>query len=145
MKKLLFLGLILLFLIGCSTSKNGIVAKQKTNNSKESDTIRIANEALEYEVIIIDIGFYSWLAGQARPRGYYSENYLETRNHLYVQEWNSRTMQPQRYNPNLYELRIDFDRKIHYGYEVNYLLFNYFTFFQINYNQQLVPGFSPRP
>ncbi len=143
MKKYLFFGLVFTFIISCSTQKNSATSSSDSISQKK-DTIQIANQELEYEVIIIDVGFYSWLANQARPRGFYSEGYLESRNQLFVQEWNSRARQPQRYDQNLYEMQIDYDRNTHYGYEVNYLLFNYFTFFQINYKQQLVPGFSPR-
>lgn len=143
MKKYLFFGLVFTFIISCSTQKDR-ANSSSDSISQKNDTIQIANQELEYEVIIIDVGFYSWLANQARPRGFYSEGYLESRNQLFVQEWNSRARQPQRYDQNLYEMQIDYDRNTHYGYEVNYLLFNYFTFFQINYKQQLVPGFSPR-
>ena len=93
---------------------------------------------------MIDSGFNSWLVSTARPRGYYSENYLEDRNYIYVQEYNSRVNQPMTYNPDLYEMRIDYDRNIHYGYEVNYLLYNYMIYFQIKNNQRLA-GFVPRP
>jgi hypothetical protein len=143
MKKLLILGILFAFLIGCSTSKSGITADKKTTNPKVSDTVRIANEELEYEVMIIDSGFNSWLASTARPRGYHSESYLEGRNQIYVREWNSRVMEPQRYNPNLYEMRINYEQNVHYGYEVNYLIYNYFIYFQLQYKQQL-SGFVPR-
>ena len=62
---------------------------------------------------------------------------------MYVSEWNNRVLQPNRYNPRLYEMRIDYSPGIDYGYEVNYLLYNYFIFFQINNKQQLA-GFVPR-
>ena len=91
----------------------------------------------------MDSGFNSWLAGNAKPRGFYSESYLEDRNQIYVSEWNSRAMQPQRYN-DLYTMQIDYDRHIHYGYEVNYLIYNYMIYFQIANKQQL-GGFAPRP
>lgn len=143
MKKLLFIGLLLAFLIGCSSTQNGITSDKKTTNPKVSDTVRIANTDLEYEVIIIEPGFNSWLMSTARPRGYYSENYLESRNQIFVTEWNSRVMQPQRYNPGLYEMQINYDRGTHYGYEVNYLIYNYFIYFQLHYKQQL-SGFVPR-
>ena len=139
MKKLLFIGLVLAFLIGCSSSKNTATK----NEPKTSDTLRIANADLEYEVIIIEPGFNSWLMSTARPRGYYSESYMESRNQIYVTEWNSRVMQPNRYNPNLYEMQINYDRGTHYGYEVNYLIYNYFIYFQLHYKQQL-SGFVPR-
>ena len=127
------------FLIGCSSSKNTATK----NEPKTSDTLRIANADLEYEVIIIEPGFNSWLMSTARPRGYYSESYMESRNQIYVTEWNSRVMQPNRYNPNLYEMQINYDRGTHYGYEVNYLIYNYFIYFQLHYKQQL-SGFVPR-
>lgn len=143
MKKYIFIGLFLALLSSCSTQKNSS-STVVDSIPKNNDTIRIANDVLEYEVIIIEPRFNSWLVSQARPRGYYSESYLESRNKLYVMEWNNRVMQTQQYNTNLYELRIDYDSNIHYGYEVNYLIYNYFIFFQLNYKQQLA-GFFPRP
>jgi hypothetical protein len=86
--------------------------------------VRIANDSLEYEVIIIDNGFSSWLVSRAQPRNYHSLSYLETKNQFYVLEWNNRVMQPQRYSPNLYEMTIDYSPNIRYGYEVNYLIYN---------------------
>ena len=52
-------------------------------------------------------------------------------------------MQPHRFNPQLYELQIDYEPNIDYGYEVNYMLYNYFIYFQIKYKQRLGP-FVPR-
>ena len=144
MKNVFYLVLILFFFWSCKSSN--IIAKKDDNVKaiKERDTIRIANDSLEYEVIIIDPGFNSWLAGNAKPRGFYSESYLESRNQMYVTEWNARASQPQIYNPNLYEMRIDYNPNIHYGYEVNYLIYNYMIYFQITNKQQL-GGFVPRP
>ncbi|GAA4061601.1 DUF6146 family protein [Flavobacterium cheonanense] len=143
MKNLIYIFVILLFIIGCS-STNQSISTTNENSTKTSDTIRIANDSLEYEVIIIDGGFNSWLYSHARPRGFYSESYLENRNRIYVNEWNNRARQPLQYNPNLYEMQINYDFNIHYGYEVNYLIYNYFIYFQITYKQQLA-GFVPRP
>ena len=141
MKNLIYLLLIIALLISCNSSKSGF--KNDVNKSL-NDTIKIANEELEYEVIIIDPGFSSWLASTAKPRGYYTESYLESRNNIYITEWNFRVNQPMSYNPNLYEMRVDYDRSIHYGYEVNYLIYNYMIYFQIKNNQRLA-GFVPRP
>jgi hypothetical protein len=60
----------------------------------------------------------------ARPEGYYSQSFLENRNQLYVVNWNQRVLQPLRYNPNLYELQIDYQPHIDFGYELNYKLYN---------------------
>jgi hypothetical protein len=143
MKKIVISLLLIISLASCHFDKNIVSKEKKSIAEKTSDTIRIANDSLEYEVIIIDSGFNSWLYGNAKPRGFYSESYLENRNQIYVTEWNNRVMQPQRYN-NLYEMQINYDRNIHYGYEVNYLIYNYMIYFQITNKQQL-GGFVPRP
>jgi hypothetical protein len=128
-------------LLSCTTSKSNLPVKDKSMASK-NDTIRIANEELEYEVIIIDPGFSSWLAATALPRNYYSQSYLENKNRIWISEWNSRVLQPQRYSPNLYEMTINYDPNIDYGYEVNYLIYNYMVYFQNTYKQKLF-GYVP--
>lgn len=133
---LYFIAIIFCVLIGCTSSKSTMVKKQKPTGTK-NDTVRIANEELEYEVIIIDPGFSSWLASTAMPRNYYSQSYLENKNQLWISEWNSRVAQPFRYNPNLYEMTINYDPTINYGYEVNYLIYNYLVYFQNTYRQKL--------
>ncbi|GAL01544.1 hypothetical protein JCM19314_1327 [Nonlabens ulvanivorans] len=105
-------------------------------NGPVTDTLRIANDSLEYEVIIIEPGFNSWLATQP-PRGFYSQSTLELRNDFYVREYNLRVNNSINYSPDLYVWRIDYDRKVDYGYEVNYLLYNYFLFFEKRYGQKL--------
>ncbi len=112
-------------------------------NIPEEDVVRIANDAIEYEIIIIEPGFNTWLNSIARPEGYYSQNYMETRNMQWVINWNMRVLQPFQFDPNLYQLQIDYQQNIDYGYEVNYKLFNYFVYFQQTYNQRL-GTFMPR-
>ena len=135
-----------LFLVHCGASREALsISEQekKAFDATEGDTVRIANEETEYEIIIIDPGFYTWLNSIARPEGYYSQSFLENRNILMVMEWNRRVLQPGQFNPNLYELQIDYKSEIDYGYEVNYKLYNYFIYFQRKYNQRLGP-FLPR-
>ncbi|TRX40802.1 DUF6146 family protein [Flavobacterium restrictum] len=140
MKNSFYLILIGCVLLACSTSKPEVVMVTKTIATK--DTIRIANDSLDYEVIIIDAGFSSWLDSRAYPRKYHSLNYLESKNQLYVSEWNNRVLQPQLYNPNLYEMTINYDPMLRYGYEVNYLIYNYMIYFQ-NTNKQKLFGTVP--
>lgn len=139
MKKTIYILIIIFTVIACSTaSKNNAVATTSPKpNPKVNDTIRIANDSLEYEVIIIDNGFSTWLVSRAYPRNYHSLSYLEQKNYLYVTEWNNRVLQPQRYNPDLYEMSINYRPDIHYGYEVNYLIYNYMIYFQNTYKQKL--------
>ncbi|HAB27812.1 MAG TPA: hypothetical protein DCE27_08825, partial [Xanthomarina gelatinilytica] len=49
-----------------------------------NDTVSIANNDLEYEILIIEPGFNLWLETRARPRGYYEQDFMETRNKQYV-------------------------------------------------------------
>ena len=141
MKYYIFILLTVLgIVISCNTSKNF------TSNDKpklESDTVRITNDEIEYEVIIIDAGFTSWFNSNAKPRNYYSQNYLEARNRVWVLEWNRRAIIPSQYNSNLYEMQINYDSFTDYGYEVNYMIYNYLVYFQLKYNQKL-GGFMPR-
>ena len=125
----------LIVIISCSVQKQenkGGFESSKTKN----DTIRIANDSLEYEIIIIEPGFEAWLATQ-RPRGYYNQNFLEQRNILFVTIYNQRVLSAFQYNPNLYQQQIDYKFNVDYGYEVNYLLYNYFMYFQQKYRQRL--------
>ncbi|RKR12884.1 hypothetical protein CLV91_1596 [Maribacter vaceletii] len=141
-----FLIISILTFNNCKTSKNSlsISNEEKISFSKiEGDTITISSDVTEYDIIIIEPGFNFWLQSTARPEGFYSQTYLENRNQIYVSEWNRRVLQPQRYNPNLYELEINYQNNIDYGYEVNYKLYNYFIYFQRKYNQRLGP-FMPR-
>lgn len=135
MKKLIYFAIILGIIWGCSSAKKD-VSKPHTVVSS-NDTIRIANDTLEYEVIIIDPGFNLWLQSRSKPRQYYTLFFLENKNTFFVAEWNNRASQPLRYNPDLYLMQIDYSPNIHYGFEVNYLLYNYFIYFQEQYKQKL--------
>ena len=142
MKNWLLILLICFGIYSCKTSYKKTTTSIE-DNLKAQDTVRIANDELEYEILIIEPGFNFWLASIAKPEGYYSQEFLESRNIIYVTEWNNRVFQPQRYDPRLYELSIDYNHSIDYGYEVNYKLYNYFIYFQLHYKQQLT-GFVPR-
>mgnify|MGYP005989933323 CR=1 FL=1 len=109
----------------------------KNNTTIKEEPVVIANEALEYEIIIIDQGFTTFLNTVARPMEYYSESYLKNKNRVYVDVWNSRVRNPQRYNGNIYENIIDYQSNIDYGLEVNYKLFWYFKFAEQKYKMKL--------
>lgn len=149
MKNTIYIAALLtLLIIGCNSSKSPIsdsgdgLTLKNDSVQTTNDTIRIANDELQYEVIIIDPGFSTWLLTRSFPRGYHSQSYLENKNLFYINEWNNRVLQPQRYNPNLYEMTINYDSNINYGYEVNYLIYNYMIYFQNTYKQKLF-GFVP--
>ncbi len=140
MRELIALLIFGSFLVtACHSSKTK--AQSETSGTAEAtevapDTIRIENDELEYEIIILELGFNNWLATQP-PMSYFSLNVLENRNKAYVFEWNQRAANPTAWNPNLYNQFIDYDPTIRYGLEVNYMLYMYFEFFQQKYRQKL--------
>ncbi|MBT8245280.1 MAG: hypothetical protein HKP48_01085 [Winogradskyella sp.] len=144
MKKFMPLFLLLIIIASCKTIDS---PKPITNEREESlvanDTVVIGSDENTYEIIIIDPGFNAWLRGTARPRQYYSQSFLEGRNEIYVANWNIRVNQPQQFDPNLYQMQIDYSPHEDYGYEINYKLYNYFIYFQLTYKQRLGP-FVPR-
>lgn len=142
MKNTIYTLIILLLIIACSSTKTNIGITEKSTTAASNDTIKIVNEEIEYEVIIIEPGFNFWLQSTAFPRGYYSQNYMEIKNNNYILEWNNRVRQPQVYAPDLYEMMINYEPTINYGYEVNYLIYNYMIYFQNKYNQKLY-GYVP--
>ena len=132
--------------IGCKSSREAVVVSEDEKlafQQTAEDTIEIKSDKTEYEIIIIEPGFNFWLQSIAKPEGYYSQSYLETRNRILVSNWNQRVLQPMRFDPNLYQMQIDYEPHIDYGYEVNFKLYNYFIYFQRKYRQRLGP-FVPR-
>jgi len=138
LKQLLILFSFGLILYACGSSPI------KNNSGTEEKPVVIANDSLEYEVIIIDPGFNFFLASVAKPEGFYSQNYLEARNKVWVLEWNNRARNPIQFNTGIYENIINYQPTTDYGYDVNYKLFNYFLFAQQKYKMNLGGGFSSR-
>lgn len=131
LKIIAFITLLSTLIIGCGSYPT------KNNSTVKEEPVVIANEKLEYEIIIIDQGFTSFLRTQARPREYYSETYLKNKNRRYVAVWNTRARNPQRFNTNIYENIIDYNPTEDYGLEVNYKLFWYFKFAEQKYKMKL--------
>ena len=109
----------------------------------QSDTLRFeqpgeGGDPVEYELIVLDPGYESFLATQPGLH-YHSQSYYENWNQRYVIEWNIRHMQPQQYG-DLCEVYIDYRPEINYGLELNYRLFYYFKFFEKENGVKLLPG-----
>jgi len=137
MKYFSLIFLILIAFASCDSSKS--VVKEAKATEVASDTLRIANDSLEYEILIIEPGFNVWLRTQP-PKGYYGQTFLEAKNRLFVTEYNFRVRNFQLFDRNLYEQEINYEFHIDYGLEVNYLLYNYFTYFQQRFNQSFTGG-----
>ncbi|TYA59072.1 DUF6146 family protein [Formosa maritima] len=144
MKSILYTLILCGLFYSCKTSQPKEISTQKDQISLiENDTVSISNDDLEYELIIIEPGYNLWLETRARARGYYEQDFLETRNKQYVDAWNERVLQPLRYQSGLYDTQIYYNPNTDYGYEVNYKLYNYFIFFQLTYKQKLT-SYTPR-
>lgn len=137
-KHLFLLSVISIVFYACGSSP-----LNNTEIEKEEPVV-IANDSLEYEVIIIDPGFTTFLNSIAEPEGFYSQKYMEARNRAWVFTWNQRAQNSFQFNPNIYENIIDYRPTLDYGYEVNYKLFNYFIFAQRKYKMSLGAGFRTR-
>ncbi len=137
MKNLFFIILFISTLVCCTGSKNPSMDSETANTKQyEEKPLRIANDSLEYEIIITDIGFPRFLNTQP-PESYYDISFLERKNNFYVAEYNRRVLN-NRYSRDLYPQRIEYDFTTHYGKEVNYLLFQYFRYFSREYNQKFL-------
>jgi hypothetical protein len=138
--KLLSFFLIIILLCNCAGNTKNFEVQ---NTDSFLDTLKIVNDTLEYEIIILEPGFNGWLISNARSRGFHTQIFFETRNRVWISEYNNRHRQPFSFDPNLYPLHIEYDANTNYGYDVNYLLYHYLVYFQLKYNQKL-GGFVPR-
>ena len=130
---------LLVWMFSCSSSSQlgEEAAGRRPYTPTPEDPAQIAEAESEYEIVVIEPGFYNWLQTYAQPRGFYTQKYLENRNIFYVQTWNNRVQLAGQYDSRLYVLPIEYDRKINYGYDLNYQLYHFFLYFQQKYDQDL--------
>lgn len=133
MKYLLSFLAIALLIVSCGTSNK---INKTSSEKKLEEAVVIENDSLEYQIIIYDIGFSTYLNTIAKPENFYSQNYYEIKNIFYVSEWNNRVRNPLRYG-DFYESTIDYDQNTDYGLEVNYKLYSYFQFLKYKHGIQL--------
>lgn len=123
---------------GCDSGKSSMKANKDVITTP-NDTIRIANDELEYEIIIIEPGFDSWLITQP-SQGHHEVSFLESKNRNFVSTYNDRVRNSMKYSTILYPQEINYDLGTHYGLEVNYMLYNYFVYFEQKYKQKFIGG-----
>ena len=130
MKRAIIIGLVLFAILQpdsyCQKNKNQVKVKP--------DSISV--DSVEYELIVLDPGFDSWLITKP-SMNFYSKQYYETRNRLFVLEWNYRSQNPIRFG-DLYETTIEYYPDIDYGIELNYRLYYYFRFFEETHHVKLL-------
>lgn len=96
-------------------------------NQPKGVVVITTRKPVEYEITVLDSGYYMFLATQPSPN-FYSEQSLKSKNMSMVAEWNYRHRNPLNYNPDIYEVEIDYDHNIDYGLEVEYKLYMFFQF-----------------
>ncbi|PRZ02102.1 DUF6146 family protein [Marinilabilia salmonicolor] len=129
------MGLLAISVTSCKTTKKTNVPDQQVELKKQDH--ETSEDSTEYELIIMDSRFQSWLATQPSAN-FYSQSYYENWNHRYVTEWNHRHSNPIQYG-DFYQTRIDYDQNTDYGLELNYKLYYYFRFIEKEYGIVLVP------
>ena len=106
------------------------------DNQKKVEIIN-PEDSIEYEIIIFDAKFDTYLASIAKPKEFYSNHYYKSWNIRYVQVWNERHMNPIKYG-DFYEFNIDYNSFTDYGLDLNYKLYNYFRFVEKEYGISLI-------
>ncbi len=129
MKNLLYIFICLQIFMSCSTN----LATTKESNSLSFEK----NEENEYDIIVLDPQYETYLASIAKPLNFYSENYYKNKNQIYVTEWNIRHSQPFAYDPDFYAVRIDYNSNMDYGIKLEYKLYNFFEFIKWKYKVDL--------
>lgn len=124
--------IILMFFIGCNSTRQASAIKQSKKELKINP-----NKEGEYEITVLDPGYEFFLKSKAYPINYFSKNYLASRNRRLVSNWNERYSQPQIYNPNIYEVYIDYNPSINYGLEFEWKLFNFFMFVEAQTGEKI--------
>lgn len=132
MKKLLIFLLFSYCLLACST--NNYLTE---NNTKNNRLALEPNDDGEYDIIVFDPEYETYLRSIAMPKNYYSITFYKNKNTYYVDSWNHRHAQPHAYNPNLYAVHIDYDSNVDYGLLLEYKLYNFFRFIEWKYKVHL--------
>ena len=125
--------LALIFLSSCGSNKT----KKQDNTTKYStlELDEISSDSTEYDIIISDIGYESFLVTQ-KPMEFYSQRYYENWNRYYVVDWNNKVRNSIYHSAkyqNVFEMFIDYNPSTNYGMEVNYKLYYYFMFVERRY------------
>lgn len=118
---------ILMILIVGYLSTNHVFAQE---NKEDSTSIIINSEdSVEYELLVFDSRFESYLATVPHSKNFYSNEYYRNWNIQYCSEWNRRHENPFKYG-DIYETKINYDPSVDYGIDLNFKLYYYFQYFE---------------
>lgn len=124
--------------LGMLMSLSVIVNPQKNDQkNKNKAEIKQSNDSIEYELLVFDSGFETFLAKLPYSKDFYSNDYYKNWNLSYVTEWNIRALNPARYG-TFYENQIDYQSNVDYGLDLNFKLYHYFLYIEEKYGITLV-------
>jgi hypothetical protein len=103
--------------------------QKKAKQSKNKAEITQVNDSVEYELLVFDAGFETYLAKLPYSKDFHTNDYYKNWNIRYVTEWNTRAINPIKYG-DLYENQLDYRNDIDYGLELNFRLYHYFQYFE---------------
>ncbi len=113
-----------LLCFSCTTQKS-------TKNTNQVNKLTFTpNDEGEYDIIVFDPQYDTFLKTIALPKSFYSESFYKSKNRIYVTIWNQRYYNPLSYNPTIYEVAIELDPDINYGLDFEYKLYNFFKFME---------------
>ena len=125
-QKIIAISGILMLLTSCGTVQ--------PQESKENPTVAVKeNEKEEWDVIVMDADYNTFMTSYAKPRDFYSEEYYRSKNTFLVSEWNARHYAGK----PLYEVAIEYNPNEKYGIDFEYKLYNFFRFVEWKYNVRL--------
>ncbi len=119
--------ILLIFIMACMSQKPTTKEVVKLNIEE--------NEKQEYDVIVFDAGYDSFVLKENKPMHFYSEGYYRSKNIFYVSSWNSKASSSG-YKPP-YECTIDYEMGIEYGIEVEYKLYMFFKYMEYKHNLKI--------
>ncbi len=112
-------------------------AQDQDKKLKHQAEIKQLNDSIEYELLVFDSGFETFLAQLPYSMEFYSDDYYKNWNIRYVTEWNIRALNPARFG-TFYENQIDYQSNVDYGLELNFKLYHYFLYIEEKYGIHLV-------
>jgi hypothetical protein len=132
MKKILFSTLLLISIISC-VPKDNVLRENVTAIKPEK------NDDGEWDLQVIDTQYDYFLNAITKPKDFYTESYLKSKNAILVTEWNSLYI-TRRY-PNIIESSIDYDPQENYGLNFEYKLYQVFAYVKWKYGLK-INGFT---
>lgn len=131
MKTIISLLILTFTILSCQTTKVTSLKDSTPPQINETE-----NDSVQYELIVFDTKYDSYLAMQP-SMNFYSQEYYEIWNQQYVTEWNIRHNNALRHG-DFYETYIDYNSHTDYGLELNYKLYYYFLFIEKEYGITLI-------